>query len=91
MVGRLHAGEADPERLGLLMAGLGEAGGVTRSGWSRGGRRRVVRPDSLVPAAVAITSFVTVGFRLAAGANPLDAYDPFIVEPLTSRFTGWRC
>ena len=42
----------------------------------------------LIPAAVAVTAVVTVGFVLAAGANPLDAYDAFIVDPLTSRFTG---
>jgi general nucleoside transport system permease protein len=42
----------------------------------------------LVPAAVAVTAVVTVGFVFAAGANPLEAYDTFIVEPLTSRYTG---
>ena len=35
-----------------------------------------------------MTFVVTVGFVLAAGANPFDAYDTFIVEPLTSRYTG---
>jgi general nucleoside transport system permease protein len=42
----------------------------------------------VAPAAIVITFAVTVGFVLAAGANPLDAYDTFIVEPLTSRYTG---
>ena len=38
-----------------------------------------------MPAAVAVTAVVTVGFVFAAGAN-LDAYDAFIVDPLTSRY-----
>jgi general nucleoside transport system permease protein len=42
----------------------------------------------VAPAAIVITFLATVGFVLAAGANPLDAYDTFIVEPLTSRYTG---
>lgn len=42
----------------------------------------------MAPAAIAVTFVVTVGFVLAAGANPLDAYETFIIEPLTSRYTG---
>jgi general nucleoside transport system permease protein len=42
----------------------------------------------LLPAAIVITFLLTVGFVLAAGASPLDTYDTFIVEPLTSRFTA---
>jgi len=42
----------------------------------------------VAPAAIAVTFVVTVGFVLAAGANPLDAYETFIVEPLTSRYTA---
>ena len=42
----------------------------------------------MAPAAIAVTFVVTVGFVLAAGANPLDAYETFIVEPLTSRYTA---
>lgn len=42
----------------------------------------------VAPAAIAVTFVVTLGFVLAAGANPLEAYDTFMVEPLTSRFTG---
>ena len=42
----------------------------------------------VAPAAIVATFLLTVGFILAAGANPLDAYDTFIVEPLISRFTG---
>jgi ABC-type uncharacterized transport system permease subunit len=43
---------------------------------------------AVAPAAIVITFLLTVGFVLAAGASPIDAYDTFIVEPLTSRFTG---
>ena len=39
------------------------------------------------PAAIAVTFVLTLGFVLAAGANPLRAYQTFIVEPLTSRYT----
>jgi general nucleoside transport system permease protein len=40
------------------------------------------------PVAIAITFILTLGFVLAAGTNPLRAYDTFIVEPLTSRYEG---
>jgi simple sugar transport system permease protein len=40
------------------------------------------------PAAITLTFALTLGFVLAAGANPLTAYDTFLVEPLTSRYTG---
>lgn len=43
---------------------------------------------AVAPAAIAITFVLTLGFVLAAGANPLEAYETFIVEPLTSRYTG---
>jgi general nucleoside transport system permease protein len=39
------------------------------------------------PAAIAVTFVLTLGFVLAAGANPLQAYETFIIEPLTSRYT----
>lgn len=42
----------------------------------------------LLPAAIVITFLLTVGFVFAAGASPIDAYDTFMVEPLTSRYTG---
>jgi general nucleoside transport system permease protein len=42
----------------------------------------------VAPTAIAVTFLVTLGFVLAAGANPLEAYKTFIVEPLTSRYTG---
>lgn len=40
------------------------------------------------PAAVVVTFVLTIGFVLAAGASPVDAYDQFLVEPLTSRYTA---
>lgn len=43
---------------------------------------------AVAPIAIAVTFVLTVGFVLAAGASPLEAYDTFIVEPLTSRYTG---
>ncbi len=39
------------------------------------------------PTAIVVTFVITLGFVLAAGANPLRAYQTFIVEPLTSRYT----
>ena len=42
----------------------------------------------VAPVAIAVTFLLTLGFVLAAGANPLEAYGTFIVEPLTSRYTG---
>ena len=42
----------------------------------------------VAPAAIVITFVLTVGFVLAAGASPLDAYETFIVDPLSSRYTG---
>jgi general nucleoside transport system permease protein len=42
----------------------------------------------LALAAIAATFVLTVGFVLAAGASPLDAYQTFIVDPLSSRFTA---
>lgn len=42
----------------------------------------------VAPAAILVTFVLTVGFVLAAGASPLDAYSQFIVEPLTSRYTA---
>lgn len=41
----------------------------------------------VAPVAIAITFVLTVGFVLAAGANPFQAYKTFIVEPLTVRYT----
>ena len=38
------------------------------------------------PATVVVTFVLTIGFVLAAGANPLRAYNTFIVGPLTSRY-----
>ena len=43
---------------------------------------------AVAPAAIGVTFVLTLGFVLAAGANPLEAYGTFIVEPLTSRYTG---
>lgn len=40
----------------------------------------------IAPTAIAITFVLTLGFVLAAGANPVDAYSTFIVQPLTTRF-----
>jgi general nucleoside transport system permease protein len=40
------------------------------------------------PAAIVVTFVLTVGFVLAAGANPITAYNTFMVEPVTSRYTG---
>ncbi len=42
---------------------------------------------AVAPAAVAVTFLLTLGFVLAAGASPLRAYDTFIVDPLTTRFS----
>lgn len=42
----------------------------------------------VAPAAIIVTFVVTLGFVLAAGANPLQAYSTFIIEPLTSSFTA---
>ena len=41
----------------------------------------------LVLAAVLITFAITAGPILIAGANPLEAYAAFVVQPLTSEFT----
>lgn len=43
---------------------------------------------AVAPAAVGVTFVVTLGFVLAAGVSPLSAYETFLVEPLTSRYTG---
>lgn len=43
---------------------------------------------AVAPAAIVITFVLTLGFVLAAGASPLEAYNQFLVEPLTSRFTA---
>ena len=40
------------------------------------------------PVAIVVTIALTIGFVLAAGASPLDAYNQFLVEPLTSRYTA---
>jgi ABC-type uncharacterized transport system permease subunit len=39
------------------------------------------------PSAVVVTFVLTMGFVVAAGANPFSAYRTFIIEPLTSRYT----
>ncbi len=41
----------------------------------------------LIPLAIAVTFVVTAAFVLVAGADPIQAYYRFLVEPLTSRFT----
>lgn len=43
---------------------------------------------AVAPAAIVVTFVLTVGFVLAAGASPIDAYRQFLVEPLTSRYTA---
>lgn len=40
------------------------------------------------PVAIAITFVLTLGFVLAAGANPVSAFNTFLVHPLTNRFEG---
>jgi simple sugar transport system permease protein len=40
----------------------------------------------VAPTAIVITFVLTLGFVLAAGANPLRAYNTFIIQPLTTRF-----
>lgn len=40
------------------------------------------------PIAVLVTFTLTLGFVLAAGANPVRAYHLFIISPLTSRYDG---
>jgi ABC-type uncharacterized transport system permease subunit len=40
------------------------------------------------PVAIAATFVLTLGFVLAAGANPVEAFHTFVVDPLTTRFTG---
>lgn len=42
----------------------------------------------VAPAAIVVTFALTIGFVLAAGASPLDAYNQFLIEPLTSRYTA---
>ena len=49
-----------------------------------------IRPWStlvLVAAAVLITFAITAGPIIVAGANPIEAYSAFVVEPLTSQFS----
>lgn len=43
---------------------------------------------AVAPAAIVVTFVLTLGFVLAAGASPVEAYNQFLVEPLTSRFTA---
>jgi len=40
------------------------------------------------PLAIAITAVLTLGFVLAAGANPVSAFHTFLIQPLTNRFEG---
>ncbi len=43
---------------------------------------------AVAPAAIVVTFALTIGFVLAAGASPVEAYNQFLVEPLTSRYTA---
>ena len=94
IVGEMRAADADPERLGMLMAG--RRGARRRASRMTGPARRSREPE---PGHLAVVDpgarrprhphhvRVTAGPIALAGANPIEAYAEFLVVPLTSRFS----